>query len=111
MSEDFAAHLQTLGTVGFMKLYSHPSNHNGVMAARLTQESLARGRTLTRASTERAGGVGPGLYPPNPNPSGPVAAIQAETARRGLTYPDSWIDAGILSPEDVTGEPITENRP
>jgi hypothetical protein len=67
----------------FMKIYRSRIHHEPELAARLTQQSLlGRGRTVR--------------YTPNGGaPSAESTKIASERTRRNLTFPDSWIAAGL----------------
>jgi hypothetical protein len=68
----------------FMTIYRSSYYHEGALKARLDQAAL-----------------GTGYAPRVGSPTGESAKIAEERSRRGLTFPDSWVNAGVrLEGED-----------
>ena len=76
-----------MSNIEFMRVYRSRYNHEPALAARLDQASLVgRGRAV--------------LYSPMSTsaPTSHTAKIAQERTRRGLVWPDSWIQAGLREP-------------
>jgi hypothetical protein len=78
---------EELTDYAWMQLHRSRYSHEPELAARLDQRALfGRGRGVRYSPMTTSA------------PTGATAAMAAERTRRGLVFPDSWIEAGLREP-------------